>query len=81
VRPWDEPTQTTQGRVNFSFEFESVPTVTVSLSSADVATGTNFRVKVYATDVDKKGFTVHADSWYDTTLYSAGVTWLAVATS
>jgi hypothetical protein len=78
VRPWHQPRHITEGRVNFSKEFKSVPTVTVSMCSADVSERANFRVKVYATAVDLKGFTVHADSWGDTQLYSCGVSWMAM---
>ncbi|RYP51108.1 hypothetical protein DL769_010865 [Monosporascus sp. CRB-8-3] len=37
-----------------------------------------FKVKVYATAVDLKGFTVYAESWWDTQLYSCGVSWIAI---
>ncbi|KAF8429813.1 hypothetical protein EV426DRAFT_542942 [Tirmania nivea] len=79
VRDFRQPTpKKTQGRVRFSKKFTSVPTVTVSLSSVDVSNGANFRVTVYATDVTLEGFTAHADSWYDTTVYSCGISWLAI---
>ncbi|TRX91968.1 hypothetical protein FHL15_007065 [Xylaria flabelliformis] len=78
VRPWDKPMESTTGRVNFLNQFKSVPTVMVSLNSADVSKAANFRVRVYATTIDVKGFTIHADSWWDTTLYSCGVSWIAI---
>ncbi|KAI0185112.1 hypothetical protein EV127DRAFT_442468 [Xylaria flabelliformis] len=78
VRPWDKPQQSTTERINFLNQFKSVPTVTVSINSADVSNAGNFRVKVYATAVDVKGFTIHAESWWDTTLYSCGVSWIAI---
>ncbi|GAB1318331.1 H-type lectin domain-containing protein [Madurella fahalii] len=78
VRPWQKPRHMTEGRISFGKRFNSIPTVMVSMDSADVSHNTNFRVKVYATDIDLTGFTVHADSWGNTRLYSCGVSWMAV---
>ncbi|KAI1502556.1 hypothetical protein F5X99DRAFT_158443 [Biscogniauxia marginata] len=70
--------QKTEGRVGFLKQFKSAPAVMACISSADVSNGANFRVRVYVTAVDSKGFTVHADSWADTQLYSCRVSWIAV---
>ncbi|KAI1657622.1 hypothetical protein F4813DRAFT_359105 [Daldinia decipiens] len=78
VRSWDHPREKTEGLVKFTNEFSSIPTVLVSMNTASVKGGSNFRVKVYATDISSRGFTIHADSWADTVLYSCGVTWLAI---
>lgn len=67
-----------EGRVNFSKEFKSIPAVSVSLSSADVCGQASFKVRVYATAIDLKGFTMHTDSWGDTKLYSCGASWIAI---
>ncbi|KAI1489585.1 hypothetical protein F5X96DRAFT_640358 [Biscogniauxia mediterranea] len=78
VRAWDRPQEKTSARINFSKEFKSVPKVMVSMCSADLDKESNFRVAVYPTDVDTRGFTVHANSWADTKIYSCGVSWMAV---
>ncbi|KAI1806577.1 hypothetical protein F4811DRAFT_568749 [Daldinia bambusicola] len=78
VRPWDQPREMTEAFIRFTRNFSSAPTVLVSMNTASVRKTANFRVKVYATDVTSQGFIVHADSWADTTLYSCGVTWLAI---
>ncbi|KAI0853356.1 hypothetical protein F5Y00DRAFT_257381 [Daldinia vernicosa] len=78
VRSWDHPREKTEGLIKFTKEFTSIPTVLVSMNTASVKGGSNFRVKVYATEISSHGFTVHADSWADTVLYSCGVTWLAI---
>ncbi|KAI0387073.1 hypothetical protein F5Y04DRAFT_288839 [Hypomontagnella monticulosa] len=78
VRPWNQPEVSTQARINFIEKFTSVPTVAVSINAADVEKRTNFRVKAYATAVDVKGFTITAESWGDTVLFSCGVTWIAI---
>ncbi|RPB27317.1 hypothetical protein L211DRAFT_834172 [Terfezia boudieri ATCC MYA-4762] len=78
VRDYRDPVVHTEGRVKFSNKFTSLPTVIVSLLSADVSNEYNFRVNVYATDVNLEGFTVHVNSWADTKIYSCGVSWLAI---
>ncbi|KAI1087207.1 hypothetical protein F5B19DRAFT_87880 [Rostrohypoxylon terebratum] len=80
VRPWNRPESSTQARVNFVEKFASVPTVAVSINMADAANSANFRVRVSATAVDVKGFTIKAESWSDTTLYTCGITWIAIGT-
>lgn len=67
------PQRETQGRISFSEKFETTPAITVSVFSLDVSQNTNCRVKVYATEIDAKGFTVHVEIWSDTNLYSCGV--------
>ncbi|KAI1194659.1 hypothetical protein F5X97DRAFT_346553 [Nemania serpens] len=78
VRSYEDPQTHTEGRVTFSREFKSVPTVVVSINAADVSKEHNFRVRTYATAVDTKGFVVHVDSWDDTLIYSCGVSWIAM---
>lgn len=78
VRPWNQPRPETKGRIAFSKDFGLVPEIMVSICSADVSNQSNFRVRVYATDVDLKGFTIHVDAWGGTELYSCGVSWIAI---
>ncbi|KAF8429812.1 hypothetical protein EV426DRAFT_582916 [Tirmania nivea] len=68
----------TEGSVYFHQKFTSVPTVIVSLSSADLSHNHNFRLGVYATNVNLEGFTVHADTWDDSVVYACGISWLAI---
>ncbi|EOD47349.1 uncharacterized protein JDV02_000097 [Neofusicoccum parvum] len=77
TRPWNSPQLTPSKRINFAKPFSSPPKVVTFLQSLDMDHSRNWRIRVYATDVDTNGFTVHADSWGDSILYSAGVTWLA----
>ncbi|KAI4859659.1 hypothetical protein F4820DRAFT_439139 [Hypoxylon rubiginosum] len=77
VRAWNEPHEKTEGRIKFLTDFNTTPVVMVGMISADVSGGTNFRVKVYATDIDLHGFTIHADTCNDTKVYSCGVSWVA----
>ncbi|KAI8650653.1 ZnMc domain-containing protein [Fusarium keratoplasticum] len=77
TRPWNQPQLTQSKRINFKTPFKSPPKVITWLQSLDMDKKKNWRIKVYPTDIDAKGFTIHADSWADSILYSAGVTWLA----
>ncbi|KAJ4006043.1 hypothetical protein NW752_001289 [Fusarium irregulare] len=91
VRSWDYPQletvervkstngfQKAQGRVKFTKEFKTVPTVQVRISAADASKDANFRVKVYATGVDTTGFVAHVDTWGDSKLCSCEVSWVAI---
>ncbi|KAI0377923.1 hypothetical protein F5Y04DRAFT_291533 [Hypomontagnella monticulosa] len=80
VRPWNQRQDQTQDRIEFPTEFKSLPMVMVNLTSVDISSGSNCRVKVYATEVNSRGFTVHADTWGGTILYSCGVSWVALGT-
>ncbi|KKO98405.1 hypothetical protein THAR02_09496 [Trichoderma harzianum] len=65
-------------RVAFSKRFESAPRVIVGIFKADIDCNKNFRLNVYASDIDSEGFTVHADFWHDTILFECGVSWVAI---
>ncbi|KAI1808832.1 hypothetical protein F4811DRAFT_499119 [Daldinia bambusicola] len=78
VRSWKSPSNKTRGRINFSQDFKSIPKVTTGMSSADVSKDANFRVSVYPTDIDRRGFKINVDGWADTVIYSCGVSWVAI---
>lgn len=78
VRGQNDSNSSAQSSISFTTKFHSTPRITVGVSKADVDQNYGFRVKVYATDVTKSGFTIHADSWGDTKLYSCGVSWTAM---
>ncbi|KAK6950627.1 hypothetical protein Daesc_007151 [Daldinia eschscholtzii] len=78
VRSWKYPSNETRGRINFSKDFKSIPKVTTGISSADVDKKANFRISVYPTEIDKKGFKVNVDGWADTVIYTCGVSWVAI---
>ncbi|KAI1254987.1 hypothetical protein MGN70_003050 [Eutypa lata] len=78
VRPWQKPEQSTKGRITFLRKFRFPPAVTTSICSLDASRSQNLRIKVYATDISSKGFTIYASSWYDTQIYSCGVSWSAI---
>ncbi|KAI0107738.1 hypothetical protein GGR51DRAFT_514909 [Nemania sp. FL0031] len=63
-------------RINFAQPFNTRPKVTTWLRSLDMAARRNWCVRVYPTDIDTNGFTIHADSWADSILCSVSVNWL-----
>ncbi|KAK7430897.1 hypothetical protein QQZ08_002425 [Neonectria magnoliae] len=77
TRPWNQPQLTQSKRINFAKPFNAPPKVITWLQCLDMDNKKNWRIKVYPSDIDKAGFTIHVDSWSDSILYSAGVTWLA----
>jgi len=66
IRDRHRPVEKTEGRVRYPKRIMPIPTVTVSLSSADASNQHYFRVKVYTNKVGMEGFAVYADSWSDT---------------
>lgn len=80
VRPWDEPQADTTGRVNFpAGAFRSAPTVLIALHQLDLETGRNLRVSISVDAVSATGMDWHINTWADSILYSAGVSYLAFA--
>lgn len=71
------PQQKYSKRIKFERPFDSPPKVVTWLQSLHMDKNRHWRVRVYATNIDATGFTIHADTWEDSILYSAGVTWLA----
>ena len=74
VRPREKPGNVLH-RVNFPRTFESQPKVVVGIRQLDMSN--DWRIRVYTTDIDTKGFTIHAITWGGTILSSVQVTWIA----
>jgi hypothetical protein len=78
LRPWDRPTGQDHKDVKFDgVGFLKTPKVFVALNSIDIGTATNTRIKAYVDNVSTTGMTWHVDSWADTKLWSAGVSYIA----
>ncbi|KAG8899632.1 hypothetical protein FRC00_001191 [Tulasnella sp. 408] len=75
--PWNEPKVKTSRRINFERPFITTPKVVVFLNSFDTGSGSSTRVTTYTSGIDTNGFTIHIDTWSDTTLYSAIAGWVA----
>ena len=78
VGSWQNPKMQNSKQVNFTTPFDGqTPKVICWLTGVDMDNNKNWRCNTYATDIDANGFTVHIDSWGDTIMYSASMTWLA----
>ena len=78
IRPWDKPTLKAVKRESFTKPYTSPPTLSVGLNWLDVANSANIRVSAFADNITNEAADLHIDTWADTTLYSAGCTWLKV---
>lgn len=78
VGAWENHAPQNLKRIDFAKPFQGQPPKLICwLTLVDMDQRYNWRCKTYATDVDTNGFTVHIDTWGDTIMYSAGMTWLA----
>jgi hypothetical protein len=77
VHSWDHPQAQTSQAIIFPKKFEVLPAVVVWLNEIDIDRNANWRVKAYVTDVTLEGFTIHIDTWANTTLYSGTASWMA----
>ncbi len=64
-------------RILFPRAYSAPPKVVVWLRQLDMANNANVRINVSATDIDARGFTANIMTWADSTLYSAGLVWIA----
>lgn len=79
VRSWSNPKPKNSARVGFEDGvFKKAPTVLVALNALDMAGNSDLRISVDADDVTEEGFRWHLDTWDDSTLYSAGASWIAL---
>jgi len=73
------PAAETHQTIAFSKPFVAPPTLPLGFNALDIDRGRNIRCRAYSSDITKNDFVVHVDSWADTILYSAGVSWLNIA--
>jgi hypothetical protein len=64
--------------VIFGRSFSTVPVVQVGIVGLDVSKEDNVRVRVRAVDILDTGFTLQADTWLNTKIWSVDVSWLAI---
>ncbi|KAG8871490.1 hypothetical protein FRB97_008619 [Tulasnella sp. 331] len=78
VRAWDAPQVTNAGNPAFGKTFQKTPLVLTAFNWLDIDNNANLRIRALKSDITTSGFTWNLDSWGDTTLYSAGASYLAV---
>jgi hypothetical protein len=64
--------------VLFVRPFSSPPVVHVGIVGLDVSKDHNLRVRVRPADISAGGFTLEAETWLNTQIWSVEVSWLAV---
>lgn len=74
---WKDP-QMEACKVDFGFQFPSVPDGFVAISVVDQSCKNNLRINVFADKVTKGGFKWHINSSGDSIMYSAGISYLFV---
>lgn len=81
VRSWSNPRPKNSAKVKFEddrLKGDKAPTVLVALNMLDMAGNSDLRVKVDVDEITGEGFRWHLDTWDDSTLYSAGASWIAL---
>lgn len=68
-----------EGRVEFHRPYHGPPAVMISLSAVDFIQGSNYRIDVEVTGVDEKGFDYVFYTWYNTKVWYARASWMAVS--
>jgi H-type lectin domain len=64
--------------VEFSEEYLSEPSVHISMSLLDIATGPSVRTYIAAENVTRKGFDVVFRTWEDSRIARIRVSWMAI---
>jgi H-type lectin domain len=65
-------------RVAFTRSFQTPPVVQVGIVGLDASKDDNLRVRLRATDINETGFTLQAETWLNTKLWSVEASWLAI---
>jgi hypothetical protein len=78
--PWNQPALENLGRVNFPAKtFKSPPVVLTALNRLDIDHSYDLRVKLGATGISAKGMDWRIEGWYDTFLFDAGASYIALS--
>ncbi|KAG8977415.1 hypothetical protein FRC05_001813 [Tulasnella sp. 425] len=78
VRIWQNPQEHTNNFVVFQdTQFLSKPSIFFAINGIDIGNGENLRIRTYVDDVSTDGMRWHIDSWGDTRLWSAGISYIA----
>jgi len=66
--------------VRFEQPFASMPIVHLGIVGLDVSNSDNLRVRVQPRDITTTGFTIEAETWFNTQIWMVSVSWLAIGT-
>lgn len=79
IRPWEQPQSQNPVQIDFVVPFAQSPNLAIGINSMDLSENSNIRLNAFANEVLTTNFRIHLDCWADTTVWSAGATWLEVA--
>ncbi|KAK4163906.1 hypothetical protein QBC43DRAFT_344879 [Cladorrhinum sp. PSN259] len=81
LRPADEPRQLHTKRFTWSSNYTQPPSLALGLNWLDIDRSSNPRIMTFDQDTTTTKTDIHIDSYADTTLYSAGVSWFRHASN
>jgi hypothetical protein len=64
--------------IRFEQTFSHPPVVQVGLVGIDASKDDNLRLRLRAEAITSSGFTLHAETWLNTKIWSIEVSWLAI---
>lgn len=64
--------------IRFEQSFKRPPVVQVALTGFDASNATTLRLRVRAEDITTSGFDLVAETWLNSQVWSAEVSWLAI---
>jgi hypothetical protein len=73
-----EETRAFQYDVTFEQPFAAAPLVNVAISGLDVGNQDAARLRLRAVDIHPGGFSIRAETWLNTRVWSVDVSWLAI---
>ncbi|KAG0641496.1 hypothetical protein HOY80DRAFT_1111993 [Tuber brumale] len=79
VCPWDKPPMEISKIITFAKPFVAPPRLPLGFNYLDISKDANIRVVATASEITKESFKANISTWGDTTLYSAGASWLEVS--
>lgn len=75
--PWNKPQQRTAHQITFARPYAAPPKVVLWMNRLNMVKNKNWRFKAVASNITATGFTVNLETWADSVLYSAAVSWIA----
>ncbi len=69
------------GHVRFNQAFSTPPVVHLGLVGFDISEHDCARLRVHAVDITTEGFSVRAETWLNSRVFSFDVSWLALGTT
>ena len=79
IRRWETPLAQNPAQIDFVVPYIQPPNLAIGINSMDLRENGGIRLNAFTSQVLGNSFRVHLDCWADTTIWSAGASWLEVA--